>query len=180
MSRIGKKIINLPENVLVSQDNALNKIDVKGKLGNLSIVLPAYLNLEINNNNICVTVKDEQDKKQRSSWGTYRSLVNNIVVGVSEGFKREMELNGVGFKMELVGKLLTLNIGFSHTVKIDVPEAIALDINKNLISGSSIDKQLLGDFFMKIHNMKPCDVYKQKGFKIPGRYYRKKVGKKAK
>ena len=180
MSRIGKKIINLPENVLVSQDNALNKIDVKGKLGNLSIVLPAYLNLEINNNNICVTVKDEQDKKQRSSWGTYRSLVNNIVVGVSEGFKREMELNGVGFKMELVGKLLTLNIGFSHTVKIDVPEAITLDINKNLISGSSIDKQLLGDFFMKIHNMKPCDVYKQKGFKIPGRYYRKKVGKKAK
>ena len=180
MSRIGKKIINLPENVLVSQDNVLNKIDVKGKLGNLSIVLPVFLNLEIKDSIICVSVKDEQDKKQRSSWGTYRSLVNNIVVGVSEGFKREMELNGVGFKMELTGKLLILNIGFSHTVKIDVPEAITLDINKNLISGTSIDKQLLGDFFMKIHNMKPCDVYKQKGFKIPGRYYRKKVGKKAK
>ncbi|MBC7472076.1 MAG: 50S ribosomal protein L6 [candidate division SR1 bacterium] len=180
MSRIGKKIIEIPANVTVNYDKNLNKVSVNGNLGLLDLTLPSFCSLSINDNVLSITVKDENDKKQRSSWGTYRSLIDNLVIGVSKGFTREMELNGVGFKMELQGQNLTLYIGFSHTVKITTPDPIKLTLNKNIISGESIDKQMLGDFFMKIHNMKPCDVYKQKGFKIPNRYYRKKVGKKAK
>jgi large subunit ribosomal protein L6 len=180
MSRIGKKIIEIPTNVTVEYTNATNKITAKGSLGYLELVIPSFLTLEINENKINVLVENENDKKQRSSWGTYRSLIDNLLIGVSKGYSREMELNGVGFKMELQGQNLTLYIGFSHTVNIVTPDSIKLAINKNIISGESIDKQALGDFFMKIHNMKPCDVYKQKGFKIPNRYYRKKVGKKAK
>jgi large subunit ribosomal protein L6 len=180
MSRIGKKIIEIPDNVTVEYDKISNNITVKGPLGLLKLAIPFFLSLEINDNKLSVLVENYDDKKQRSSWGTYRSLIDNLIVGVSKGYSREMELNGVGFKMELQGQNLTLYIGFSHTVKIVTPDTIKLSLNKNIISGESIDKQALGDFFMKIHNMKPCDVYKQKGFKIPNRYYRKKVGKKAK
>jgi large subunit ribosomal protein L6 len=180
MSRIGKKIVEIPPNTKVNYNNLTNTITVIGSLGTLSLIIPLFLKVEITDVNLAVCVDNENDKKQRSSWGTYRSLINNLLIGVSKGYTREMELNGVGFKMELQGQSLTLYIGFSHTVNITTPETIKLSLNKNIISGESIDKQALGDFFMKIHNMKPCDVYKQKGFKIPNRYYRKKVGKKAK
>lgn len=180
MSRIGKKIIEIPANVIVSYDDALNKVNVRGRLGILDLLIPPFCSVSINDNILSIGVENENDKKQRSSWGTYRTLIDNLIIGVSKGFTREMELNGVGFKMELQGQNLTLYIGFSHTVKIVTPDTVKLVLNKNIISGESIDKQVLGDFFMKIHNMKPCDVYKQKGFKIPNRYYRKKVGKKAK
>jgi large subunit ribosomal protein L6 len=180
MSRIGKKIIEIPTNVVINYDITKNIIIAKGLLGSLELTIPSFLSLDISDDKVIVKVENETDKKQRSSWGTYRSLIDNLIIGVSKGYTREMELNGVGFKMELQGQNLTLYIGFSHTVQIVTPDSIKLAINKNVISGESIDKQILGDFFMKIHNMKPCDVYKQKGFKIPNRYYRKKVGKKAK
>jgi large subunit ribosomal protein L6 len=178
MSRVGKKIIEIPSGVNLSvQENTVN---VKGSLGELSLLLPSFVNVVINDNIVTLQVDNENDKKQRAIWGTYRALINNLVVGVSAGFTKEMELNGVGYKMEMQSPNLILYIGFSHPVKVPIPSEIKLSLNKNVIHGESINKATLGDFFMKIHNMKPCDVYKQKGFKIPGRVYRKKVGKKAK
>lgn len=180
MSRIGKKIIEVPSTVTVEYNDSNKLITAKGPLGSLDLVIPNFLKVSQEGNIINILVENENEKKQRSCWGTYRSLINNIIIGVSTGFTKEMELNGVGFKMELAGQNLTLYIGFSHPVKVEAPKSVKLTLNKNVISGESIDKQVLGDFFMKIHNMKPCDVYKQKGFKIPNRFYRKKVGKKAK
>jgi len=102
-----------------------------------------------------------------------------MVQGVATGYNKELELNGVGFRMEL-GKQLILYIGYSHPVNVDIPDDIKLTLEKNVLKGTSIDKQSLGNFFSYVHNLKPCDVYKQKGFKFPGRFYRKKVGKKGK
>ena len=96
-----------------------------------------------------------------------------------EFIEKEVELNGVGFRMELA-KDLTCFLGFSHPVVLPIPSQISLNLEKNVLKGKSIDKQLLGNFFSNLHNIKPCDVYKQKGFKFPGRFYRKKVGKKGK
>jgi large subunit ribosomal protein L6 len=180
MSRIGKMIMEVPSGTTLEYKESENIITVKGVQGVLSLNLPHFVKVIKDRSAYTIKVDNENDKKQRACWGTYRALVNNMIVGVSAGFKREMELNGVGYKMELSGSLLTLYIGYSHSVKVQVPPTIKLVLNKNVIAGESIDKQCLGDFFMKIHNMKPCDVYKQKGFKIPGRFYRKKVGKKAK
>jgi large subunit ribosomal protein L6 len=179
MSRIGKKPITLPSGVTLDFDRANNLVTVSGPLGKLSQKIQPFIGIEIENGEVIVSVKEENTKYQRAIWGTTRAVVQNLVQGVSTGFTKEVELNGVGYKMEL-GNQLVLYIGFSHPVKIDIPTSIKLSLNKNLLSGQSIDKHLLGDFFMSLHNMKPCDVYKQKGFKFPGKVYRKKVGKKAK
>lgn len=178
MSRIGKKIIELPENVEVTIND--NTVSVKGPKGTLSQDLLDFVKVTKEEKTIVVTVDDENNKFQRSMWGTSRALINNLIVGVTDGFNQKLELNGVGFKMAIQGTNLVLNIGYSHPVNIDIPSEINLKIDKNELLGDSIDKQLIGDFFTRIHNLKPADPYKHKGFKFPGRFYRKKVGKKAK
>ena len=178
MSRIGKMIIDLPENVDVTVENTLVK--VKGPKGELSQELLDFVSITQEDKQLNVTVAKEENKFQRAMWGTSRALVNNLVVGVTEGYTKKLELNGVGFRMAVQGKQLVLNIGYSHPVVIDIPEEITLKVEKNELVGESINKQLLGDFFTRIHNLKPADPYKHKGFKFPGRFYRKKVGKKAK
>lgn len=178
MSRIGKKIMEIPNGVTVEFNKDTGETKVKGPLGELSETLLPYVDLKIKDNVATVTVEKETEKTQRAMWGTSRALIANMVEGVTQGFKKELELNGVGFKMEL-GKDLILYVGFSHPITISIPDSIKLQLDKNVLTGESIDKQLIGDFFMKIHNIKSCDPYKQKGFKIPGRYYQKKVGKKA-
>lgn len=180
MSRIGKMIIEIPSNVNVENNKETNTVTSKGPKGELSLNIPEFISISRSENILTLSIADENNKKQKSCWGTYRALINNMIIGVSDGFTREMELNGVGYKMELSGNTLKLYIGYSHPVILEIPSNLKINLNKNLIQGESINKQDLGDFFMKIHNMKPCDVYKQKGFKIPGRFYRKKVGKKAK
>lgn len=178
MSRIGKMIIELPDNVDVSVENTLVK--VKGPKGELSQELLDFVSVTQEEKQLNISVAQVENKFQRAMWGTSRALVNNLIVGVSEGYTKKLELNGVGFRMAVQGKQLVLNIGYSHPVTIDIPEEITLKVEKNELIGESIDKQLLGDFFTRIHNLKPADPYKHKGFKFPGRFYRKKVGKKAK
>lgn len=178
MSRIGKKIVEIPEGVEIKlQDNV---IFVKGKLGELSQELLPFISIKQEDSTLQVLVQDENNKFQRSMWGTSRALVSNLVQGVTTGFERKLELNGVGFKMALKGSELVLNIGYSHEVTVEIPEGIKLKIEKNELLGDSIDKQLIGNFFTRIHNLKPADPYKHKGFKFPGRFYKKKIGKKAK
>jgi large subunit ribosomal protein L6 len=178
MSRIGKKIITVPAGVTVDYVQPVFK--AKGPKGELSMNVPPAIKLNLEGDQITFEINDHRNKIASALWGTTRANANNIVVGVSEGFKKTLELNGVGYKMDLQGDKLTLNIGFSHQVVVAVPTAIKLELVKNTLTGTSPDKQLIGDFFTNIHNMKPCDVYKHKGFKFPERFYRKKVGKKGK
>jgi large subunit ribosomal protein L6 len=178
MSRIGKKLLTVPDGCSITFDKSKGEVSVKGKLGTLSTKLPLFVDLQNNEGVYNVTVANEKERSQKSMWGTARALVQNMLIGVSDGYAKEMELNGVGFKMEISGNTLVLALGFSHPVKVEIPSGIKLAVNKNVLSGTSIDKHLIGDFFTTLHDMKPCDPYKQKGFKFPGRFYVKKVGKK--
>lgn len=179
MSRIGKSPVIIPSGVTISYDDSARVLSVKGQLGELVLTIHPLVSLEITEAEVKVLIEDPTNKLQRSLWGTTRALINNLVQGVTQGFKKELELNGVGYRMEL-GTELTLHIGFSHPVKVVIPSSIKLNLEKNLLTGTSPDKQALGNFFSYIHNLKPCDPYKHKGFKYPGRFYVKKVGKKKK
>lgn len=179
MSRIGKKVVILPSGVTFSYNKNDKKITVNGSLGQLTSNVTSYVGFDVKDGSVSVTIKNENDDFQKAIWGTTRSILNNMVEGVSKGFFKEIELNGVGYRMELAEEL-TLYIGFSHSVKVKIPAEIKLSLNKNLLSGTSIDKEMLGNFFSQIFKLKPCDVYKHKGFKFPGQFYRKKVGKKGK
>ncbi len=174
MSRVGKKIIEIPSNVEVKVDG--KTVVVKGALGELTKEFTDLVTITVDNSTVQVGVLDEKSKKSRAIWGTTRALIQNMIIGVSAGFTKQVELNGVGYRMEL-GTELTLFIGFSHPVKVVIPEGLQLKLEKNVLSGTSNDKQLIGSFFSNVHDMKPCDPYKQKGFKFPGRFYIKKVGK---
>jgi large subunit ribosomal protein L6 len=177
MSRIGKIPIIISEKITINFDKNTREFIVKGPLGELKCKIHPLVILEITAAEIKVSVQDNSKKLQKSIWGTTRAIIQNMISGVITGFSKSLELNGVGFKMELADKL-TLYIGFSHTVKIEVPKNIKLKLEKNILSGTSIDKQLIGDFFTYVHDLKPCDPYKQKGFKFPGRFYLQKEGKK--
>jgi len=177
MSRIGKQKITIPSGVTITLNDETRIITVKGSKGELTQALHHLVSIVIDNNEVSFLVKNELDTQERALWGTTRALVANMVKGVTEGFKQSLELNGVGYRMELA-KNLTLHIGFSHPVVVDIPEKIKLTLNKNVLEGESTDKQLIGDFFTTVHNLKPCEPYKHKGFKFPGRFYPKKEGKK--
>jgi large subunit ribosomal protein L6 len=176
MSRVGKKLI--PINSAITFKKEGNTVTVSGKNGSLSASFLDFVSVEHTATDIAISVIDPDNKFQRANWGTARAIISNMVTGVETGFTKELELNGVGFKMELSGQNLTLYVGFSHTVKLIAPDAIKLTLVKNLLTGTSYDKQMLNNFFGNIHEMKPCDPYKHKGFKFPGRFYIKKVGKK--
>ncbi len=180
MSRIGKKIITIPNNVTFNFDEINRVVLVRGPRGELKLEkINTVISFSEEDKILSVKIKDENNSSQKAVWGTTRAIVSNLIEGVTNGFKKELELNGVGYKMELAEKL-TLHIGFSHPVVVDIPTGVKLTLNKNVLSGECNDKHLIGDFFTNVHNMKPCEVYKHKGFKFPGRVYRKKVGKKGK
>ncbi len=176
MSRVGKKVIQIDQSVKFELNG--NQVVVSGPKGSISAAILDFIIIENAENSLQISVKDPKSKFQKAVWGTTRAILANMVTGVTTGFTKEVELNGVGFKMELSGQTLTAYIGFSHPVKLDVDPAIKLVLNKNLLTGTSHDKQLLNNFFGNLHEMKPCDPYKHKGFKFPGRFYIKKVGKK--
>jgi large subunit ribosomal protein L6 len=178
MSRIGKKIIEVPAEVSVTVDKSTNTVSVRGKLGELQETILPFVTVTHEGTQITLTIEKENDKFQRSIWGTSRALISNMVVGVSEGYKKDVELNGVGYRMEIVGKDLKLAIGFSHPVIVPIPAEVKVVIDKNLLTATSYHKQILGHFVQYVHDLKPCDPYKHKGFKYPGKYYPKKVGKK--
>jgi large subunit ribosomal protein L6 len=179
MSRVGKNPVVLSTNIDVKYNDSDRVLIVKGPLGELKFNVSKLVDLEITKEQILCTIKDPGDKYERALWGTTRAIIQNMVTGVSTGFNKELELNGVGYKMEL-GTQLVLYIGYSHSVILDIPEGIKLVLEKNVLKGEGIDKANVGNFFAKIHNMKPCDPYKQKGFKYPGRFYKKKQGKQGK
>ena len=180
MSRIGNSIINIPEGVTLEVNK--NLITAKGKLGELS---QKFDGVSFNLTDTEASVKrNSESKDHKSKHGLYRSLLNNMVIGVSEGFVKELELVGVGYRANSSGQKLDLSLGFSHTIVMSLPSEIKVEtINKKgqnpIIKLSSIDKQLLGHIAAKIRSFRKPEPYKGKGVKYVGEQIRRKAGKQA-
>jgi len=176
MSRIGKQPILIPENVEIKIDGQL--IMVKGPKGDLKWELPEEIALEIKEGQIILSPK-KQTKKAIALWGTSRSLVFNLVQGVTQGFEKKLEIEGVGYRAELQGKKLILHLGYSHPVEIEAPEGIEFQVDKNIITVKGIDKQLVGQVAAQIRSKRKPEPYKGKGIRYLGEEIRRKAGKKA-
>ena len=177
MSRLGKLPIEIPAGTQAKIEN--NFIIVKGPKGELKQELNNLVKVEVLENEIKVSVKNEKVKKERAFWGLYRSLINNMVEGVNGGFEKKLEVNGVGYRIALTGKKLTLNVGYSHPVDFELPEGITGAIEGNVITISGIDKQLVGEVAAKIRKIKKPEPYKGKGIKYIDEVIRRKEGKTA-
>lgn len=176
MSRIGKKPVSIPSGVEVTM--AGNTITVKGSKGTLTFAYPREVKVAVVENEVLVT-KVGDTKKSRATWGTVAKLVANMIIGVTTGFQKQLELNGVGFRMTSSGKKLTLALGFSHPVEQIVPEGLEAKIENNILTISGIDKQKVGEFTAVVRKLKPVEPYKGKGFRYVGEAVRRKEGKKA-
>ena len=175
MSRIGRMPIAVPAGVTVDiAEN--NKVTVKGPKGTLERILPGEMKIELKDGQIEVTRPNDL-KKMKSLHGLTRTLINNMVVGVTDGYKKTLEVNGVGYRASKSGKTLTLNLGYSHPVEMTDPEGIesAVDGNKIIISG--IDKERVGQFAAEIRDKRRPEPYKGKGIKYADEVIRRKVGK---
>lgn len=180
MSRIGKKIIELPGKVEIAQD-ANNVVSVKGTKGTLSQKLHDGFKISIDGNNVTLERPSEL-KTDRSLHGLYRSLINNMVVGVSTGYKKELELVGVGFKATATGNVLELALGYSHGIFFVLPKEVTVttltEKGKNpTVILESIDKQLIGHIAAKIRSFRKVEPYKGKGVRFIGEQVRRKAGK---
>ncbi|WP_420316393.1 50S ribosomal protein L6 [Ekhidna sp.] len=181
MSRIGKAPINLPEGVSVTIDK--NVVNVKGPKGELTQQIDPDITCKVEDGVITVDRPTEQ-KRHKSLHGLYRSLVNNMIEGVSNGFKKEMELVGVGYKAAVQNNVLELNLGYSHSIYFAVPEEIKVSAEtekgKNpKVTVEGIDKQLVGQISAKIKSLRKVEPYKGKGIRFVGEQIRRKAGKTA-
>ena len=176
MSRIGKKPIEVPENVTVTITEG-NFVTVKGPKGELTNTFNSDIKIE-QENNVITLIRPSESKEHRSIHGTTRSLINNMVVGVSEGFERKLELVGVGYRASLQGSKLVLNIGFSHPVEFTPEEGIEVEVPANTkITVRGINKERVGALASNIRKVRPPEPYKGKGIRYEGEIVRRKEGK---
>ena len=180
MSRIGKLPVNLPSGVTidVSDDNV---VSVNGPLGTLSQKIDSDIRVEVENNEIILS-RPNDEKRLKSLHGLYRALIANMVVGVSTGYRKELELVGVGYRAEANGQRLEMSLGFSHDIVMELPQEIKVETKTEkrsnpIITLSSIDKQLIGHVAAKIRSLRPPEPYKGKGIKYDTEVIRRKVGK---
>lgn len=178
MSRVGKKPIQIADKVEVKIDNGL--VIVKGPKGELKQNIHPLVSVNVKDNIVDVSVKNESNKLERSLWGTTRQIIENMVIGVTGGYQKQLEVNGVGYRIEISGKKLTLNVGYSHPVVFDVPEDIDVTVEKNVITVSGIDKQKVGEVSAQIRKVKKPEPYKGKGIKYMDEVIIRKAGKQAK
>jgi len=186
MSRIGKLPIHIPDGVEVSVDSN-NVVTVKGKFDNkpVSLTLKVHpdIKIEIDKENKVIRVKRPSDQKQHKAMhGLYRALINNMVIGVSKGFTKQLEVVGVGYKASANGQLLELNLGFSHNILFEIPPEVKVEVKQErrsnpIITLTSYDKQLLGQVAAKIRSLRPPEPYKGKGIRYVGEEIRRKQGK---
>jgi len=178
MSRIGKLPINIPKNVDVNYMNS--KITVKGKFGTLETKIPDIIHIVQNDGQLSVNLKEEK-KNVRALHGLYRTLINNMVIGVSEQFDLTLILKGVGYRAAVQGKEIVLNLGYSHQVKMEIPKDISVEIVQNTtINLKSCDKELLGLFAANIRTWRQPEPYKGKGILYKNEQIIPKAGKSAK
>jgi len=176
MSRIGKKPIPIPEGVEVKIND--NKVIIRGPEGELSKEIRPEIRVEFKEGKIFVLPKS-QTKKTNAFWGLSRALIFNMIKGVTEGYQKKLEIEGLGYRASLEGTDLILQVGFSHPVKIKPPEGIKFSVEKNIITVSGIDKELVGQVAAKIRKVRPPEPYKGKGIRYLGEIIRRKAGKKA-
>ena len=177
MSKVGKRIIELPEGVEVTLTG--NTLKVKGPKGELEKTFLPEVKINIADNEITVD-RINEEKFSKQIHGTTNSLIQGMVTGVHEGFVRELEINGVGYGVELKGDTLVFSLGLSHKPEIKVPSHLTVEVpSKTEIKISGIDKQQVGEFAAKIKRLRPPEPYGGKGIKFKGEYIRRKVGKAA-
>jgi len=182
MSRIGKLPIHIPKGVTVTV-NADNNVIVKGKLGELKQQVHPDIKVHVEDNAVVLS-RPSDDKQHKALHGLYRALIHNMVVGVSEGYKVEQELVGVGYRAEAKGQILELSLGYSHDIAFQIPPEVKVEAKTEkrsnpIITLTSIDKQLLGQVASKIRSFRRPEPYKGKGIKFVNEVLRRKAGKSA-
>ena len=175
MSRIGRMPIAIPAGVTVAVAEN-NKVTVKGPKGTLERVLPAEMEIKVEGSEVVVSRPNDL-KKMKSLHGLTRTLINNMVVGVSQGFEKKLEVNGVGYKAAKAGKKLTLSLGYSHPVEMEDPEGLESTVEGNVITVKGIDKEKVGQCAAEIRSKRAPEPYKGKGIKYADEVIRRKVGK---
>ena len=178
MSRIGNKAIVLPS--AASIELVENTITVKGPKGQLSFEIPACISVYVDGANITFT-RESNEKTHRSLHGTTRAIINNMVVGVTEGYEKILEIEGTGYRAQLQGKKLVVNAGYSHPVEMEIPEGLTVTVpNPTEIHVAGCDKELVGQFAAEVRIIRKPEPYKGKGIHYRGEYIRRKEGKTAK
>lgn len=177
MSRIGKQPITIPSGVTVSIEGG--NIKVAGPKGNLEQFTMPEVTLNVDDNKIFITRRNDE-ASARAKHGLMRSLVNNMVSGVSEGFEKKLEINGVGYRVQLAGSDLKFNLGFSHDVMYKIPDGIKVSVEQNIITITGIDKQKVGQVAAEIRALKKPEPYKGKGIKYVNERIIRKSGKSGK
>jgi len=182
MSRIGKLPVNLPKGVAVTISDS-NVVSVKGPLGELTQAVDKDLKVEVVGTELILS-RPSESKNHKSLHGLYRALIHNMVVGVSEGYRKDLELVGVGYRAEAKGQNLEMSLGFSHEVILQLPDEVKVETKTErranpIITLTSIDKQLIGHVAAKIRSLRPPEPYKGKGIKFVGEQLRRKAGKSA-
>ncbi|MFW6319267.1 MAG: 50S ribosomal protein L6 [Bacillota bacterium] len=178
MSRIGKKPIQIPQGVTVTV-NGLT-VEVKGPKGTLSIETHSTINVKVEDNTVVVE-RTSETKTERTLHGTVRSLINNMVIGVSEGYKKQLSMVGVGYRAQVSGNTITVSAGYSNPVEVAIPKGLTVEVEKNTnISVSGIDKQAVGEFAANIRAIRKPEPYLGKGIRYVDERVRRKEGKTAK
>ena len=177
MSRIGKKIIAIPSGVTITV--AGGRALVKGPKGELALMVHPDMNVEVNDGAVAIIPSKNGSKKAPGIWGLTRTLVANMVIGVTNGFEKVLEFEGIGYRVNLEGSALIMRLGFSHPVQFDAPKGITFAVVKNTITISGIDKELVGEVAARIRSLKKPEPYKGKGIRYRGEVIRRKAGKKA-
>ena len=178
MSRIGNRIIGIPEGVTVSVNDGL--VSVKGSKGELNLELNKIIDVEVKDNTVVVTRKNESIPAKQMH-GTTNANIRNMILGVSEGFSKSLEIIGVGYRFNLKGNVLVINAGYSHPVELENPEGLSIEAKgNNQITVSGKKKKKVGEFAANIRKVRKPEPYKGKGIRYVGEYVRRKEGKKAK
>ena len=175
MSRIGKKPVVIPAGVTVELKDGTLK--VKGPKGELVQAMHPKVFIEIKGGELIVSVKHPDVKAERALWGLFRALINNMVVGVTTGFAKVLEINGVGYKVALTGRKLVLNLGYSHPIEMELPEGLEAKVEKNTITITGADRQVVGQFAAVVRSQREPEPYKGKGIKYSDEVIRRKAGK---
>ncbi|EMD7415434.1 50S ribosomal protein L6 [Enterococcus faecalis] len=175
MSRIGNKVVVLPAGVEIKQDG--NNITVKGPKGELTHEFSSDIKMNIEGNEVTFT-RPNDSKEMKTIHGTTRANFNNMVVGVSEGFQKALELIGVGYRAQVQGNKLTLNVGYSHPVEMTAPEGVTFEVPANTqVIVKGINKEVVGELAANIRGVRPPEPYKGKGIRYVGEFVRRKEGK---
>jgi large subunit ribosomal protein L6 len=177
MSRIGKQPVVIPADINVSVDGNV----IVFKKGNVSKELDTKgnVNVKVEGNEIIFSPKSD-DRFDKAFWGTYRSLAQNVVVGLTTGFQKQLEINGVGYRAAVKGNILELQLGFSHPINYEIPKGIQVSVEKNLITIKGDDKQVVGQVAAEVRSFRPPEPYKGKGVKYVDEHIIRKAGKTAK